>query len=145
MGNHLTKKKSPIIFIHYGDSHYLKYTLELAVKFNRDKDIILIGDDENEKYYRLGLKHFYFNDYATGDKIEKFKAVFRYVAGEKFVGGEHWTRFNFYKMYALENFWIEHDFPKIWLFPTTILELSESFNCLPSETFTASESSNNSR
>ena len=34
----------PIIFVHKGDSFYLKYALESAKKFNPDSRIILLGD-----------------------------------------------------------------------------------------------------
>ncbi|MDF2633463.1 MAG: hypothetical protein K0R78_337 [Pelosinus sp.] len=40
----------PVIFIHYGDCFYLEDTLQQAKKNNQNKDVILIGDDSNNKY-----------------------------------------------------------------------------------------------
>lgn len=39
------KESLPIIFIHKGDSFYLKYALESAKKFNPNSKIILLGDN----------------------------------------------------------------------------------------------------
>lgn len=40
----------PIIFIHYGDSDYLKYSLMQAKKSNPQSDVMLIGYRINERY-----------------------------------------------------------------------------------------------
>lgn len=40
----------PIIFIHYGDSQYLEYTIKCSKLFNSHTNIILIGDKENKQY-----------------------------------------------------------------------------------------------
>ncbi|MCC8192286.1 MAG: hypothetical protein LIO41_04525 [Ruminococcus sp.] len=41
---------TPVIFIHTGDSWYLKYSIKQAEKFN--SQVILIGDERNKKYAR---------------------------------------------------------------------------------------------
>ena len=96
----MNNKEAPIIFIHYGDSAYLKYTLRLAVKFNPDKEVILLGDNKNKKYEKIGVRHFYFNDYGAGEEINMFNKVFRFIAGAKH-GKKEWV--NLQKRYR--NIW----------------------------------------
>ena len=113
--------KPPIIFIHYGDSHYLRYVFELAYKFNHDTDIILLGDASNKKYEQLGIKHLNFDDFTSHRKIERFKTNFKYICGDKFVGGEKWTRFNFYKMFVLEQVTKQLEIESFWIFDSDVL------------------------
>jgi hypothetical protein len=40
----------PIIFVHKGNSHYLKYSLKQARFFNPDTKIYLLGDKSNDNY-----------------------------------------------------------------------------------------------
>lgn len=59
-------KSIPIIFVHNGDSFYLRYALENAKKFNPDSQIILIGDGVTKypdfvEYYDLNN----FNRYSS--------------------------------------------------------------------------------
>ena len=65
----------PLIFIHYGDSGYLPYTLESARLFNPDKRIVLLGDQANAHYAAMGIEHVPFSRYATGPEIERFDAA----------------------------------------------------------------------
>ena len=45
--------EAPIIFVHYNDTPYLKYTPQGREKlFNPDKRVILLGDSSNSKVYR---------------------------------------------------------------------------------------------
>ncbi|MEB0262774.1 MULTISPECIES: hypothetical protein [unclassified Mucilaginibacter] len=39
----------PIIFFHYGNPAYLKYSLKQARYFNPEADIYLLGDDKNNR------------------------------------------------------------------------------------------------
>lgn len=41
---------NPVIFIHYGNSEYLGYSLMQAKIVNKNSDVILIGDDSNNCY-----------------------------------------------------------------------------------------------
>ncbi|MBP2660315.1 MAG: hypothetical protein H6Q69_3347, partial [Firmicutes bacterium] len=59
----------PIVFMHYGDSEYLQYSLLQAKKSNKDSDIILIGDDSNNKY--SFVKHANINDSQSGQDFAK--------------------------------------------------------------------------
>jgi hypothetical protein len=111
----------PIIFIHYGDSFYLKHVLKSAKKYNSKKNIILLGDDLNKKYKQFGVTHFSINDYLKSDDVKIFFKVFQYISGEKYVGGRKWTQFNFLKLFALKNFMLVNNLSNIWIFDSDVL------------------------
>ena len=52
----------PILFTHWGNSDYLKYSLHQARHFNSESEIYLLGDDKNNKYKIA--KHFQISDYS---------------------------------------------------------------------------------
>ncbi|MDF2633467.1 MAG: hypothetical protein K0R78_341 [Pelosinus sp.] len=64
----------PIIFIHYGDSEYLQYSLLQAKRSNKDKDIILIGDESNNKY--PFVKHV---NVAESASMREFAKVYKHM------------------------------------------------------------------
>ena len=116
---------APIIFIHYGNSKYLKWTLQTAKKNNPDKEIILLGDEENQKYGVNGVRHVFMNDYEDTDDLVLFNKVFRLVAGtdfEKSTYGKKWTHFNFKKWFVLNNFLLKNpQFKSLWTFDSDVL------------------------
>lgn len=113
----------PIIFIHYGDSYYLKYTLESAVSFNPDKQVILLGDHENAYHKRLGVIHIDFKDYAAGPEIELFDRVYQHIAGSQH-GRHEWTRFVFRRWFNIYNYIKAHGISRFWTFDSDTLILT---------------------
>ena len=117
--------KTPIIFIHYGYSEYMKYTLKAAVRNNPDKDIILLGDQANSHCTQFGVVHIPFKKFEYGEELNEFNKSFKLISGEKFeekTAGEPWTKFNFKKWIYLYNFVRENKPESLWTFDTdTIL------------------------
>lgn len=64
----------PIIFFHYGNSDYLKYSLKQARYFNPDAEIYLIGDKSNNKY--SFVKHVMATDFS--DAGAEFTPVYKH-------------------------------------------------------------------
>jgi hypothetical protein len=66
----------PIIFFHYGNSDYLKYSLKQARYFNPHSPVYLLGDDSNNRYN--------FITHIPADKYKKetesFTAVYRHLS-----------------------------------------------------------------
>lgn len=115
--------RAPIIFIHYGDSYYLRYTLESAVAFNPDKQVILLGDHRNIHYGALGVYHIDYGRYAIGPEIELFDRVYQHIAGEKH-GRHEWTRFVFRRWFLMHNFLRAHGLHRFWTFDSDTLILT---------------------
>lgn len=115
--------KTPIIFIHYGDSEYLKYTLDLARKTNPQKRVVLLGDEKNKKYEKLGIEHIPFAKYDYGKEIETFEKVYKFIAGVN-QRKKYWTNFVFKRWFYIYNFIIEQNIERFWTFDSDTLVLN---------------------
>ena len=84
---------APIIFIHYGPAHYLKWTLRCARKTNPDKRIILLGDSASRRFAGGGAEYFRFEEFSSGVKHATFREVFQVIQGERHRFTKHggWT------------------------------------------------------
>lgn len=117
----------PVIFIHSGNSSYLKYTIRTAVKFNPDKRIILLGDKSNEYLKREGIEVFYFADFQNSDSIRQLDKHYKFIAGADFIRnslGKEWVYFNFLKWFILKNFASVMSIHRIWTFDSDTLLLA---------------------
>ncbi len=121
----------PIVFIHYGDCSYLKYTLKSAKLFNPEKRVILIGDKTN-KYYseKYNIEHYFFDNYTELKEIKELEKAYKIVGGADFErmnkskGGKDWTKFNFIKWGVLYNFVVSQKIGKLWTFDSDTLIIS---------------------
>ena len=86
----------PIIFIHKGDSFYLKYALENAKKFNPESRVILIGDKVTE--YPKFVEYHEMYDYSSS--ALKFKKVYKHMS----TNTEAIERFCFERWFILNEF-----------------------------------------
>lgn len=92
----MLKKGLPIIFIHWGDSDYLKYSLSQAKLFNPSSDIILISDikkKSSEVYKQYDISKYY-------NGIDEF--IKTYVHRNTI--SEWYTLFWFKRWFVLNNF-----------------------------------------
>jgi len=124
----VTHEPAPIVFIHYGDSKYLRFTLESARRFNPGRRVLLLGDAANRRYASLGIDHRLFDEYRYGDKVEAFEKVFQLIAGREFEArtyGRRWTHFNFLKWFVVENFLERAGVDAFWTFDSDVLLLDE--------------------
>lgn len=115
--------EAPIIFIHYNDSYYLKHTLRSAVLFNPDKEVILLGDENNRYHQKLGLTFYHLNEFANGPEIELFDKIYRFIAGEQHSRHE-WTRFVFRRWFIIYNFLLAKGIQRFWTFDSDNLVLT---------------------
>jgi hypothetical protein len=106
-------KNSPLIFIHYGNSKYLKYVFRTARHFNPEKRIILIGDEKNKKNIKYNIEHFFISDFDYGKKLELFDKVYKYIAGPE-AGHSKWTKFVFRRWFIMYNFVKSQSFDSFW-------------------------------
>lgn len=110
----------PVIFCHYGFSDYLEYTLNCAKFNNPAKDVILLGDECNQKIAeRCGAMHFLINDYNYGEAINTFDSVYRLVQGRKhnnIKNGKDWVKFVFKRWFYVYNFVVANGITSFWHF-----------------------------
>ena len=115
--------KAPIIFIHFSNSSYLKYTLRSARLFNPDKRVILLGDPSNAHFGRKGIEHHCFEDYAEGEEIAVFERVFQFITGGDYLN-EYKTKFFFRRWFIIYNFIRAQGIDRFWTFDSDNLILT---------------------
>ncbi len=126
------KGNLPIIFTHFGNNDYLKYTLKQAKMSNPSKDLFLLGDSSNKIVaIENGWEHVMLKD-LTSKKRDEFNARFYWVKGPRHnpvKGGKDWLRFVSERFFAIETFLIERDINIFWHFDsdTMILEDLRTF------------------
>lgn len=122
----------PIIFSHYGNSTYLKYSLACARLTNPHARLIFLGDDSNvEVAIENGWEHFYFKEFRS-IYLSEFNCVFRHVQGKKhshIKNGNDWLRYVFERWFFIEAFVCSNNIGRFWHFDsdTMILKDLESF------------------
>jgi hypothetical protein len=113
---------APILFCHYGNSDYLPYVFQCARLSNPEKEIVLLGDDDNRwigKAY--GISHLSFGDFSHGEEIELFDQLYRPVQGKRhnnMAGGRDWLNFVFKRWFYVYNFLAAHNIGEFWHFDT---------------------------
>jgi hypothetical protein len=120
---------TPLIFLHFGDTHYLKYVIKSAIRSGNRT--ILIGDETNSKYKSHGVEHYMFDDYLHNSAARSLNEVYRRVGGTSFAeinahkGAKDWTKFNFQKWIVLEEFCKRNNLASCWTFDSDTLILSD--------------------
>lgn len=114
---------APIIFIHFSNSSYLKYTLRSAVVFNPDKRVILLGDKTNEHFKHKGVEHYFFDDYASGEGIDQFDRTFQFITGGEYLN-EYKSNFFFRRWFLMYNFVMREKMKRFWTFDSDNLVLT---------------------
>ena len=92
-------KKTPLIFCHSGDSDYLQYSLMQARKSNPNTEIILLGDEANNRY--PFVKHVKMKLPLAGEEFKK-----RYV--HLSVNPPHYELFCFLRWFVITGYLVEN-------------------------------------
>lgn len=136
----LINNKIPIIFIHKGDSNflngignYLQYTLKFARRFNPNTEIILLGDESNNKYQKYDIKHFNFSKYDDRKDIIEFNKIFQFIRNntglkestKKLKKIKEFEKFCFLRWFYLYYFLEENGIDKCWYFDSNTLILTD--------------------
>jgi hypothetical protein len=93
-----------IVFLHYSNSHYLKYSLAQARHSNPESTIYLLGDDTNDCYDFL--EHRSFSDYFQ--EAHEFSKIYRHFNSTKY----KYELFNFQRWFILEEFLVTNKIEK---------------------------------
>lgn len=120
----------PIVFIHYGDSSYLRYSLQSAKLTNPQKEIYLLGDSENEHLKHIGIQHVNFSTFDNYPLVKKFDQVFKLIAGtehqyHKSRGTDYWTNFVFKRWFYIYEFIKLKGISRFWTFDSDNMILQD--------------------
>ena len=119
---------SPILFIHYGPAHYLRWTLAVARRLNPAKRIFLLGDATNSRSARGVAGFIDFESLSGTQKEREFHRVFQVIQGEKHRfnkanGVEFWLKFVFRRWFLIEAFLEREGLDAFWTFDSDTLVL----------------------
>ncbi len=106
---------APLLFIHYGDSPYLAFTLRAARASNPDTRIVLLGDASNRHFARYGVEWIDFATLPVGDEHRAFQHVFTPIIG-KTHGKEAWVKFVFERWFFLHEYLQSAGIDAFWTF-----------------------------
>jgi len=100
---------APILFIHYGSAHYLRWVMAVARRSNPGRRIILLGDASNRQSARCVAEFVDFESLGGTGKEREFQRVFQVIQGErhrfhKANGVEFWLKFVFRRWFLIEAF-----------------------------------------
>ncbi|MFA5125919.1 MAG: hypothetical protein WC462_02870 [archaeon] len=126
----------PIIFIHKGDSFYLKYALINAKKFNPDSRIILLGENIT--------KYPDFIEYYPISKYNNSALAFRKIYKHMSIVPEEIERFCFERWFLLDEFLTKNRIKKCLTLDSDVLlyeNVSEGIKKFNSFDFTLSNKS----
>ena len=109
--------KIPLIFIHQGYSDYLNYTLRQAHFSNPDAEIILIGDEFNDKFDFV--KHYRIEDYQGN--ADSFAEVYLHMSFNSY----DFELICFKRWFILEDFMIQRRLQGAFVFDTDVMIYSD--------------------
>ncbi|GAB4165234.1 MAG: hypothetical protein Fur0032_01860 [Terrimicrobiaceae bacterium] len=117
---------TPILFIHYGPSAYLRETLSGALRSNPGKEVHFLGDPDNRSTCPRGVHFHAMSDHSQGTLLSDFRKVFQPISGElhrfnKRGGVEHWLRFVFERWFIIREFIESRNLSRFWTFDSDTL------------------------
>ena len=120
----------PILFIHYGPAHYLRWALAAARRSNPGKRIVLLGDATNKRSAHCVAEFVDFASLGGTEKEREFQRVFQPIQGErhrfhKANGVEFWLKFVFRRWFLIEAFLDKEGLDSFWTFDSDTLILSD--------------------
>jgi hypothetical protein len=126
--HNMRHSSSPVLFIHYGAAHYLRWALKSARCFNPEKRIVILGDEDNIKSAHKTAEHRAFKTLSSATKIKEFHNVFQLIQGEKHRftkhgGVEKWVKFVFLRWFLIEEFLLRENIDSFWTFDSDTLIL----------------------
>ena len=99
-----TLSNMPIVFAHYSNSNYLKFSLSQAKHSNPESTIYLIGDEQNDCYDFV--EHQFFSDYFQG--ANDFSRIYRHFNTTPYIH----ELFCFQRWFVLHEFLVNNNIEK---------------------------------
>ena len=119
----------PLIFCHYGNSTYLPYVFEMARLSNPDKEIVLLGDKNNQWLAdKYNITHHAFETYNYGPELDTFNQEYQLIqrANHNNVKAkEDWINFVFKRWFYISNYLETTGIDGFWHFDTDTMILED--------------------
>jgi hypothetical protein len=106
---------APILLIHYGDSSYLPYVIRVAQRFNPRREIIFLGDEDNEYLTSLGVSHYKSASLQDSHELHHFNRVYQRIVNPKYPKPK-WAQFVLQRWYMINTFIARHEIDQFWTF-----------------------------
>lgn len=91
----------PILFVHWGNSDYLKYSIYQARHFNPESRIILLGDKSNNKY--KSIEHYNLAEYSNS--ADNFERIYKHMCSFSY----YYVLFWFKRWFIIKDFLQRND------------------------------------
>jgi hypothetical protein len=118
---------APIILIHYGNSSFLPYVIQIAKRSNPTKDIVFLGDEHNSYLSRLGVKHYLYEEYAHGSELELFDHLYPSIENRRYAK-TRWANFILRRWFIINQFIKETGVSRFWTFDSDNFLLTDLEN-----------------
>jgi hypothetical protein len=126
-----TAMRAPLILIHYGNSSYLPYVIQLARRSNPEKEIILLGDEHNEYLTSFGITHHPFGPLRDSPELNYFNQLYPRIVNARYPKSM-WAQFVLQRWFMINTFIKQQDIERFWTFDSdnfilTDLQTHEDF------------------
>ena len=105
----------PILFIHYGNSSYLPYVINVAKRFNPHKDILFLGDEHNAYLRDLGVLHYPLEAFAHSADLARFEQLYPSIVNKRYAKTK-WAHFVLKRWFVINTFIQQEKIEKFWTF-----------------------------
>ncbi|HZD53067.1 MAG TPA: hypothetical protein VE175_08470 [Woeseiaceae bacterium] len=106
---------APIVLIHYGNSSYLPYVIEIAKRFNPHKEIIFLGDEENAYLESFGVSHYRFATSCGSPELELFDRLYPRIVNPSYPKSR-WAQFVLQRWFMINTFIHKYNIDQFWTF-----------------------------
>jgi hypothetical protein len=105
----------PLLLIHYGNSSYLPYVIKVAKRSNPHREIIFLGDQQNQYLTSLGVSHYPLNSLSGSPELRSFNRLYHRIVNPRYPKPA-WAQFVLQRWYMINTFLTEHGIDQFWTF-----------------------------
>jgi hypothetical protein len=105
----------PLLLIHYGDSSYLPYVIKIARRFNPRREIMFLGDENNEYLTALGVSHYPLDRLRASPELRYFNRFYHRIVNKRYPK-PGWAEFVLQRWFMINTFITKHDIDQFWTF-----------------------------
>jgi hypothetical protein len=106
---------APLLLIHYGNSSYLPYVIQIARRFNPGKEIIFLGDERNRYLAGLGVSHHPLEPLRHSPELQRFNALYPRIVNPRYPKSR-WAEFVLQRWFMINTFIREREIRQFWTF-----------------------------
>ena len=133
-GSNFSAMNAPIILIHYGNSSFLPYVVQLIKRFNPRKELLFLGDESNDYLREFGATHLNYSEYAYGPELQCFDRLYPRIENPRY-GKRQWANFIIRRWFIINQFTKSNHIDRFWTFDsdnyllTDLAKFEDKFSC----------------